>query len=89
MPDESGRPQDASNKAEHTVRIVIRIAAPAKPTATLPCVWLVINTTMTNTFIQTVEADLTAAWGAIVGTVESDAAVLWGDSSHLRAVRIV
>jgi hypothetical protein len=39
----------------------------------------VINTTMTNTFIQTVEADLTAAWGVIVGTVESDAAVLWGD----------
>ena len=34
---------------------------------------------MTNSLITTIENDLTAAWGEIVGIVENDALVLWGD----------
>lgn len=32
-----------------------------------------------TTFIQTIEADLVAAWGNIEAEVETDALILWGD----------
>ena len=34
---------------------------------------------MTQTFIQTIESDLTHAWGTLEGIVEADAQVLWTD----------